>query len=266
MDHLSGIERRELQDWLEHVEGKEATKWLLAAIAYDQGVNVEELADWFDVPEDRISEVIDELESRPPILTIAEWEGVDMEALGDSWGLGLRTITEWFEALDSRPIEEAADIVHRYSQPGSRPLLSHPTARVSFLDYEVIEDRGWSIDDDDLFENASDADLAPDEYGRFVVNPNETILEAAENRGYSWPYACRAGACANCATIVKEGDVAMPGQTILTQEQVRIMNGRLACVGVPVTEEVKLVKNVQHLDEFEDLRLPSPVSESEPAI
>lgn len=266
MGTLSGIETRELQEWLDHAERKETITLLMAAIAYENGVDIEEFTDWYDLSTDEISEAIERLEARAPILVIAEREGVDMDALGERWGLGRETITEWFEALESRPIEEAADIVHRYSQEGSRPLLSHPTARVTFLDYEVIRDRGWSVDDEDLFEKASDADLASDEYGRFVVNRDETILEAAENRGYPWPYACRGGACANCAVIVTEGDVAMPGQTILTQEQVRAMNGRLTCVGVPVTEELKLVKNVQHLEDFENLRLPSPVSGSEPAI
>lgn len=266
MGNLSGIETRELRDWLDYAERKETAQWLIAAIAYDNGVDVEELADWLGVPEDQVSTVIEDLESRGPTLAIAEWEGVDMDGLGDSWGLGRDTIAEWFAALDARPTEEAAEIIHRYSQRESVPLLSHPTARVNFLDYEVIEDRGWSVDDEDLFEKASNANLDSDDYGRFVVNPDETILEAAENRGYSWPYACRGGACANCAVIVKEGDIAMPGQTILTQEQVQVMNGRLTCVGVPVTEELKLVKNVQHLEDFEDLRLPSPLSDSEPAI
>jgi len=33
--------------------------------------------------------------------------------------------------------------------------------RVEFLDYEAIDDYGWSLDDDDLFRKASHADLDP---------------------------------------------------------------------------------------------------------
>ncbi|MFB6201703.1 MAG: ferredoxin Fer [Halorhabdus sp.] len=145
-------------------------------------------------------------------------------------------------------------------------MLTGTDSLVRYLNYEAIEDRGWSLDDDDLFEKASDAGLDPSNYGRFRVEAGETILEAAENREIEWPYACRGGACANCAVIVKEGDVAMPGQMILTDEQVQTMNARLTCVGIPVTEELKVVMNVQHLDQFEDLRLPSPVSGSEPSL
>lgn len=63
-----------------------------------------------------------------------------------------------------------------------------------------------------------------------------------------------------------EGDVAMPGQTILSTDQVQRMNARLTCVGVPVTEELKLVMNVQHLEDFQDLRLPSPMTHTTPAL
>ncbi|MFB6353545.1 MAG: ferredoxin Fer [Halobacteriales archaeon] len=145
-------------------------------------------------------------------------------------------------------------------------MLGGTTSRVHYLDYEAIKANGWSIDDDDLFEKASAAGLDPSAYGRFLVNAGETILEAAENRGIDWPYACRGGACANCAVVVKEGDVAMPGQTILTDEQVQRLNARLTCVGVPVSDELKLVMNVQQLEELQDLRLPSPMTHTSPAL
>jgi ferredoxin len=58
--------------------------------------------------------------------------------------------------------------------------------------------------------------------------------------------------------IVVEGDVAMPGQSILSDEQIREANARLSCVGVPITEEVKIVTGVGDADDFADLRLPSP--------
>ncbi|WP_340101421.1 ferredoxin Fer [Salinibaculum salinum] len=266
MTDSAKFDAKELREWLDAVDEKETTQSLMLAIAYDHGADVSELASWYGKSETEVRDIIEELSSRQAILPIAEWEGIDFEMLADRWGLRPETIVEWFAALQSRPIKERAEIIHRYSQEESGPLLSHPEARVDFLDYDVIEDHGWTIDDEDLFEKASNADLSPSAYGRFVVEPEETILEAAENRGYSWPYACRGGACANCAVIVKEGDIAMPGQTVLQEEQVKQMNARLTCVGVPVSERLKLVMNVQQLDQFEDLRLPSPVSESEPSL
>lgn len=256
----------ELREWLDRVDGAESTKWLMVGIALDEGLSTDDVAVWFDLSLDEVRSWIQELESEPPVVPIAKREGVDFDALAKASGLGRATIVDWFRALDKRPIDSAADIVRRYAQQSSGPLLTGTDSRISYLNYEVIADHGWAIDDEDLFEKASKADLDIADYGRFLVTAGETILQAAESRGITWPYACRGGACANCAVIVKKGDVAMPGQVVLTDEQVRVSNARLTCVGIPVTEEVKLVMNVQHLDEFDDLRLPSPVTEPSPAL
>jgi len=57
--------------------------------------------------------------------------------------------------------------------------------RVEFLDYEAIDDYGWSLDDDDLFRKASHADLDPAAHGRLLVHPDESLLEAAERAAAS---------------------------------------------------------------------------------
>lgn len=126
---------------------------------------------------------------------------------------------------------------------------------VAYLNYEVVSDYGWAIDQDDLFETAGNAGLAQKDYGSVVVEPDESLLEAAERRGFAWPYACRGGACANCAVAVLEGDMGLPVDHILPEE----MTGRgirLSCVGAPITDDTKVVYNVKHLPDLEDLRLP----------
>lgn len=266
MARLESVDGDDLREWLDYVDTTEATRLLMIGIALEEGMSVDDLADWYDLSADEIRGWIEELESGSLVVSIAKREGIDFDALAQAAGLGEETVADWFRALESRPVREAADIVGRYSQRNTGPLLSGIRSRVQYLDYQVLDEQGWSIDDEDLFGKASDASLDSSAYGRFLVEAGETILEAAEHRNISWPYACRGGACANCAVIVKEGDVAMPGQTVLTDEQVRTMNARLTCVGVPVTEELKLVMNVQHLDQFEELRLPSPMSRSEPSI
>jgi len=127
--------------------------------------------------------------------------------------------------------------------------------RVEFLDYEAIVDRGWRLDDDDLFVKAGDADLPASDYGRLLVDPDESLLEAAENRGYSWPFSCRGGACANCAVYLVEGELSQPANHILSEDHAE-RGFRLSCNGYPVSDELKVVFNVKHVPELDELRLP----------
>jgi curved DNA-binding protein CbpA len=128
-------------------------------------------------------------------------------------------------------------------------------SRVEYLNYEVLDDYGWTLDDDELFEKAAAEGLDTADHGRFLVQPGETLLEAAENRGFAWPYACRGGACANCAVAVVEGEMAMPVNHILPPEMLD-RGIQLSCNGTPATEEMKVVYNVKHLPDLDELRLP----------
>ncbi|KZN25018.1 ferredoxin [Haladaptatus sp. R4] len=119
---------------------------------------------------------------------------------------------------------------------------------VEYLNYEVLDDQGWDINDDDLFEKAAGEGFDEEDYGSLEVNQGEYILESAEAQGYDWPFSCRAGACANCAAIIKEGEIDMDMQQILSDEEVEDKNVRLTCIGSPATDEVKIVYNAKHLD------------------
>ncbi len=119
---------------------------------------------------------------------------------------------------------------------------------VEYLNYEVLDDHGWDINDDDLFDTAADAGLDAEDYGTLDVNEGEYILEAAEAQGYDWPFSCRAGACANCAAILKEGEIEMDMQQILSDEEVEDKGVRLTCIGSPGADTVRIVYNAKHLD------------------
>lgn len=139
---------------------------------------------------------------------------------------------------------------------GSEPSAEEQgAARVEFLDYEVLASRGWDVGDDDLFERAAAADLGSEEYGRLLVQPDETILEAAQNRGYSWPFSCRGGACANCAIVVVEGEVEMPSNHVLNGAWLD-RSVRLSCIATPVSDDLKVLFNVKTLPGLDELRLP----------
>ncbi|ELZ46767.1 ferredoxin [Halorubrum coriense DSM 10284] len=258
MGQLEEIDADRLRAWLPEVRSAEATAALMVAIAYDRGIGTGELASWYDRSEEWIDETIAALDSPGLVSTVARLEGVDIEAVAAESNLAPATVRDWFDALADDSVDEAADVVRRYAEGSVEPVRTGSPSTVYHLDWSVVAERGWSMDDEDLFEKAADADLGLPEYGRFLVEPNESILEAAERGGRSWPYACRGGACSNCAVVVVEGDVAMPGQSILSDEQIREANARLSCVGVPITDEVKLVTGVGDGDAFADLRLPSP--------
>src|SRR5699024_9749322 len=118
-------------------------------------------------------------------------------------------------------------------------------SRIEYLNYEILDDHGWSYTDEDLFEKAAAVDLDPTDYGEFLAQPHESLLEAAENRGFVWPYACRGGACANCAVGVVEGELEMPVNTILPPAMIE-RGIRLSCNGMPVTAEMKVIYNIKH--------------------
>ncbi len=127
---------------------------------------------------------------------------------------------------------------------------------VEYLNYDVLADFGWSLDDPALFERAVESDLEPPDFGRFAVDDEaESLLEAAEGCGFAWPFACRGGACANCAVAVHDGDLSTPVNHILPDEMLD-RGIRLSCVGLPKSEAVQVVYNVKHLPELDDLRLP----------
>lgn len=128
--------------------------------------------------------------------------------------------------------------------------------RVEYLNYETLSDHGWDLGDDNLFEKAAEANLDVEDYGTLRFTDDRNLLAAAEKSGYAWPFACRGGACANCAIAVVEGEVEMPSNHILSSEMVD-QGLRLSCISVPKTEELKILYNVKSLPGLEELRLPA---------
>ncbi|MDQ2073813.1 ferredoxin Fer [Haloarcula sp. H-GB4] len=127
---------------------------------------------------------------------------------------------------------------------------------VEFLNFEVLEDHGWTLEDEDLFAKAADANLRSTDFGRFYVDPNDTLLEAAEKNGFAWPFACRGGACTNCAVAVVDGEMPSPASHILPPELTE-KGIRLSCIAAPVSDDAKIVYNLKHLPEVSELLLPA---------
>ena len=130
------------------------------------------------------------------------------------------------------------------------------TFTVEYLDYKALADFGWNLDDDNLFAKARAADLPREAHGKIAVEPGDTLLEAAEASGLTWPFACRGGACSNCAVALIEGKMPPPVSHVLTDEMIE-MGIRLSCSVAPVTDDAKVVFNVKHLPIVEELLLPA---------
>ena len=119
---------------------------------------------------------------------------------------------------------------------------------VEYLNYEVLNEYGWELSDEDLFEKAANADLGEEDHGTLEVNETNYILKAAEERGFEWPFSCRESSCATCGAVLVDGEVDMKMNNILSEEEVKDENVRLTCVSKPNSEGIKLVYNARYLD------------------
>ena len=124
-------------------------------------------------------------------------------------------------------------------------------ATVEFLNYDAIQEQGWSLEDPDLFEKAQ-TELDGEDAGSINVDEDEYILDAAEAAGYDWPYHCRAGGCVNCAAILIEGEVDMERCRSLSDEEIDEEDLRLTCVATPTSEDIRLVYNAKGLESLQD--------------
>jgi ferredoxin len=176
----------------------------------------------------------------------------------------LQSVRTAYEEIRSGTESETPESIVESRDGGSGDDVADPDAdaqgpegtRVEYLNFEVLDDHGWDLGDEDLFEKASAAGLDHEDYGLFLADPGEYLLEAAENRGFAWPYACRGGACANCAVAVVEGELETPGNHILSAEWIE-RDIRLSCMSTPVSDDLKVVYNVKHLPGLDELRLPA---------
>jgi ferredoxin len=124
---------------------------------------------------------------------------------------------------------------------GDDDLEDAETARVEYLSQGVLQRRGWSRDEEALFEKARNADLDEREYGTVEVPKDKYLLDGVENKGYKWPFECRAGSCANCAAFLVDGELEMDMNLFLTDEEVEDMDLRLTCVASPESDELQVV-------------------------
>jgi ferredoxin len=166
-----------------------------------------------------------------------------------------RAVKRAYDELLSMDLENGDHDFADGDEAGDDLGIDESLTRVEYLNYEVLDDFGWEMEDDALFEKAADAGLDEADYGEVLVESDTFLLASTENNGLTWPFSCRGGACANCAVKVVSGELSIPANHILPDEMVE-RDIYLSCVGEPLTDELQIVYNIKHLPELEDLRLP----------
>jgi len=125
--------------------------------------------------------------------------------------------------------------------------------RVEFLDYEAIDDYGWSLDDDDLFRKASHADLDPRPTSARPPRREPARGGRAERLRLAVLLSWR---CVRELRRLPRGrELSQPADHIMPEELAE-RGFRLSCNGYPVSDELKVVFNVKQLAELDDLILP----------
>ena len=96
----------------------------------------------------------------------------------------------------------------------------------------------------------------------FQVDPDESILDAAESQGIVLPYGCRGGACGACKGRIIEGKIPYPAGTPPGISAEDHKNGyALFCEAVPESDLVIASKELASSDEIEVKILPCRVQE-----
>jgi len=76
-----------------------------------------------------------------------------------------------------------------------------------------------------------------DETQPFSADASKTVLEAAIDAGIDPPYSCQGGVCGSCIGRVKEGEVRMVSNQILSDGEVAeglVLTCQASCVSGPV--------------------------------
>lgn len=68
------------------------------------------------------------------------------------------------------------------------------------------------------------------------VGENETVLEAAEDRGIGLPYGCQHGACGTCTARLLEGEIEYNRPPRALKDRHRASGYVLTCIARPTSD------------------------------
>ena len=96
----------------------------------------------------------------------------------------------------------------------------------------------------------------------FIVNPEETVLDAALRQNIGLPYGCRNGACGSCIGSLLKGEITYPyGDTLALEGQAD--DACLLCQAVPQSDLRCAVGEVEQVEEIQPRIFPCRVVSKE---
>lgn len=109
--------------------------------------------------------------------------------------------------------------------------------QIHFELFHLVKDENKLIKTD--FEKSKVTVTVDDVDYTFEVKAGSDILSAGLDAGIDIPYSCQGGVCGTCECTVKEGEVELAQNMVLSDDEVS--DGQaLACQAIPKTAEVKL--------------------------
>jgi ring-1,2-phenylacetyl-CoA epoxidase subunit PaaE len=145
-----------------------------------------------------------------------------------NWGVNFNK-DEFFMCGPEQMMEEIKKIYTVYEVPKERAHFEKFNAPML---NETMEEK-----DDNSLKPQTVKVIYDGEEHVFLVEPHQSILEAALEKDIDLPYSCQAGMCTACLGLCKEGKVKMDEEDGLTEKE--IAKGYvLTCVSHPLTEGV----------------------------
>jgi ring-1,2-phenylacetyl-CoA epoxidase subunit PaaE len=131
-------------------------------------------------------------------------------------------------------MENVIDVLHGKGLPDTRIHREYFT--IEKKETALKPDATEGVADEKLITRKVKVKLYGEEF-EIEVDPEETILSAAQREGFDPPYACQIGACCTCRAKIVSGKVIMDEREALSDDEIE-EGYALTCQSHPITDGV----------------------------